>query len=104
MELISREEAINRIEEAFDMGDCYCDKFALRGIFKSLPTVEERKEGYWIDADEINEQLDTYLANCSVCNCQMDVHENRGYFKFCPNCGAKMQSQINTTENTDENE
>lgn len=52
---------------------------------------EEPNVGRWIDADVINEMLDTYLANCSVCNCQMDVHENRGYFKYCPNCGAKME-------------
>lgn len=88
MELISREEAVKKL------GD---DHFKNYGnaimIILDLPTVEERKEGHWIDADKINELLDTYLANCSVCNCQMDVHENRGYFKYCPNCGARMKGE-----------
>ena len=51
---------------------------------------EVRKEGKWIDDDEINEKLGTYFAHCSQCGFQMDVHNNRGYFNFCPNCGARM--------------
>ena len=61
-----------------------------REYLMPLPTVEERKEGRWIDTDYINLQLDTYLASCSECGYQMNVHNNRGYFKYCPNCGAKM--------------
>ena len=61
-----------------------------REYLMPLPTVEERKEGRWIDTDYINLQLDTYLASCSECGYQMNVHNNRGYFNFCPNCGARM--------------
>lgn len=43
--LISRDEAIKQIDEAFDIGGCYCDKYTIRGILRSLPTIEERKEG-----------------------------------------------------------
>lgn len=85
MELISREEAINRIEEAFDMGDCYCDKFALRGILKSLPTVEERKEGEWLDNKWLGKK-------CSICNWELH-YINFGQFKYCPNCGARMKGE-----------
>ena len=92
MELISRDEAKRKITEELDSIDHvpHWVYERLSTAIESIPTVEVRKDGKWIDADKINELLDTYLANCSVCNCQMDVHENRGYFKYCPNCGAKM--------------
>lgn len=88
MELISRDEAI---KTARMMIGLTADE--RENEIRAIPTVEERKEGKWIDAEEVNEMLDTYLANCSVCNCQMDVHENRGYFKYCPNCGARMKGE-----------
>lgn len=44
--------------------------------------VEERHKGEWIDEDG------TYYANCSKCGYQMDTHQERGYFRFCPNCGS----------------
>ena len=91
MELISREEVMRLAENGRLLSGSFGER--AKDIIKAIPTVEERKEGHWIDADEINEQLDTYLANCSVCNCQMDVHENRGYFKYCPNCGARMKGE-----------
>ena len=50
MKLISRDEAIKQIEEAFDMGECNCDRFALRGILKSLPAIERRE---WVPIKKI---------------------------------------------------
>lgn len=43
--------------------------------------------GKWIDEDPAFAE---YFANCSVCGYEIDVHNERGYFNFCPNCGAKM--------------
>lgn len=49
----------------------------------TMPTVEERDKGYWIDID-----LDTSI--CSVCrNPQEDET------KYCPECGAKMDGDNN---------
>ena len=94
MELISRDEAIVMLEdmEGRRDEDGYIRVYKCDVIdnLRSLPTIEERKEGEWIDTDYINLQLDTYLARCSECEYHMDVHNNRGYFKYCPNCGAKM--------------
>lgn len=96
MELISRDEAMRLLKEDLDASrsrgdDERADACLLHYIeISNLPTVEERKEGRWIDTDYINLQLDTYLASCSECGYQMNVHNNRGYFKYCPNCGAKM--------------
>lgn len=44
------------------------------------------QKGKWIDCKDI-----PYLANCSICGYQMDTHEERGYFNYCPYCGADMK-------------
>lgn len=84
--------ALNQLQELKDAEDMpMYFKPCLKEIIHTIQTdAQERKEGEWIDDDETNEKLDTYLANCSKCGYQMDVHNNRGYFNFCPNCGARM--------------
>ena len=47
----------------------------------------DRPKGKWIDENG------TYYANCSMCGYQMDTHQERGYFRYCPNCGAKMNGE-----------
>jgi len=86
MELISRDEALKQIDEAFDMGDCNCDRFALRGILKNLPTIEERKEGRWVSMFDEDE------SKCSECQAEYYYPVTRGY-NFCPNCGARMKGE-----------
>ena len=89
MELISKDDVIKALQK-WNCRDSESLTINPYEVLRDLPTIEERKEGEWIDDDEINEELDTYLANCSQCGYQMDVHNNRGYFNFCPNCGARM--------------
>ncbi len=98
MKLISRDEAVSILQDMYDRADSVHestdgDDWAweeMKALQFAIDTIEERKEGRWIDTDYINLQLDTYLASCSECGYQMNVHNNRGYFKYCPNCGAKM--------------
>lgn len=64
-----------------------------RAIFegiKRLPTIDHVKHGEWI--------YDKGLYRCTVCNNLLtvagwDIPEEQIYksFKFCPNCGAKME-------------
>lgn len=49
----------------------------------TMPTVEERDIGYWIDID-----LDTSI--CSVCKNPQEYET-----KYCPECGAKMDGDNN---------
>lgn len=49
----------------------------------TMPTVEERDKGYWIDID-----LDTSI--CSVCKNPQEYET-----KYCPECGAKMDGDNN---------
>ena len=39
-DLINRQDTIKAVDEAFQMGDCYCDKFAIKGLLNSLPSIE----------------------------------------------------------------
>ena len=54
-----------------------------RKISKLPPVTPQRMQGEWIDTDD-------NLANCSNCGYQIDIHQNRGYMNYCPNCGAEM--------------
>ena len=47
----------------------------------TIPTVEERKHGHWIDVD-----LDTSM--CSICKNPQEYET-----KYCPECGAIMDGK-----------
>ena len=101
-DLISRAEAI----EAIELVDWYhqnSNKDMVHGanddehqawykaddVYKALEAVPsaDRPRGEWIDENG------TYYANCSKCGYQMDTHQERGYFRFCPSCGADMRGE-----------
>lgn len=77
---IYRQDAIDAVN---DCGIC---------IQKIVDLPSAQLQGKWIDDNLINEMYDCLmLANCSVCGYQMDVRHERGYFRYCPNCGADMR-------------
>ena len=50
----------------------------------TMPTVEERKHGYWK-----GKPLAGYCTvRCSYC--RVSFEGNSGRWKYCPECGAKM--------------
>lgn len=51
---------------------------------KRMPTVEERKTGKWIASDDFDEWY-----WCSECRKGLTMFD--GTYKYCPNCGAKME-------------
>ena len=82
---ISRETVLKIFDEA-----CYIDGdwYVMMEKIEKLPSVTPtRPKGKWID----NSEEDSYYANCSHCNYQIDTHYERGYLNYCPNCGAKME-------------
>ena len=63
-------------------------------VIAEFPSVEpERKTGKWIG------EWDTYwygepivdIWRCSVCDKVFDEWEEKPDWKYCPNCGAKME-------------
>lgn len=70
-----------------------------RGKIQSLPSVTlAEKVGRWINHREhceINNLIPSGLGSyfwCSECDCGIDNKEwHRNYYKYCPNCGAKME-------------
>jgi hypothetical protein len=45
-DLISREEAIDIVDELFTLGDCYCDRFSVVGALRGLPSAEPEPEEF----------------------------------------------------------
>lgn len=75
-------EAVDEIKEL--MTDINGDAvYAVRmSDIRQLPSVTQ-KSGKWIDINGI-------YAECSSCNEEIYI---TGDFKYCPNCGAKMESE-----------
>ena len=81
---INREDAIKAISNGEPPEAHY--PFAYIDKINKVPSadVEPVNYGYWIDDEKFE------YANCSKCGLQIEPHEIRGYWRYCPNCGAKM--------------
>lgn len=83
-DLIRRSDAIKEIGNAFDMGDCYCDRHSIIGLMFSVPSVTvEPKHGEWI--------LNGNFAGLNHHKCSVCGKDEFRLWDFCPNCGAKMK-------------
>lgn len=80
-DLISRQAAIDSLLEAlYDLDEYdFVDKVFIEEELKRVPSVQTvQKTGRWID------------DNCSECG-QYVYHGDAN--NYCPNCGAKMESE-----------
>lgn len=73
-------EHLTRKKQALEMG---------------IKALEREKVGHWIDTDEWRETVDGfeqwgYFRKCSKCGYVFKFLEIDNY---CPNCGAKMESE-----------
>lgn len=73
-DLIDREQAINAMPDNLD--DWHSEELAIE-ILQNLPSAE--KTGYWYDKGSLS-------CRCSECGCKSPQE-----FKYCPNCGARME-------------
>lgn len=97
---ISREavEKITWEEPSYD--DALNVLTEVRDKVRALPPVTPRPKGKWIDHKKHCENLGVKPSGlgtyewCSNCDCGIDVTEfHRNHYNFCPNCGAKMESE-----------
>lgn len=59
---------------------------------EEAPTIEAEpvRHGYWENA---NGRPKTYIRKCSVCGKEAYFCGRGCSYKFCPNCGAKMDKE-----------
>lgn len=94
IDCISRADAIGSIAvecsaEKLDID--YAKFLMLRRAIKALPTVTPiRPKGHWIV-----EKGGSYLGKRNACcsNCKDFYSSDWNVFNYCPNCGAKMESE-----------
>lgn len=65
------------------------DVIAVHNAIKNAPTIEAEpvRHGYWENA---NGRPKTYIRKCSVCGKEAYFCGRGCSYKFCPNCGCKM--------------
>jgi hypothetical protein len=83
-DLIKRSDAIDMINEAFDIGDCFCDRYGLIGAFQTIP-IAGRPQGKWINQHENGHGF--WVGTCNQCSKENRVNN------FCPYCGAQMKGE-----------
>ena len=49
------------------------------------------KRGKWIDREETQDYIKVKHRICSVCYREPSAWSSRKKFKYCPNCGARME-------------
>lgn len=75
----------------------YCLKFVQQWFREELEVIEmdfeSVRHGRWIDTEP--EYCDCYAKNAYVCsNCRDFYTLDWKYMKYCPNCGAKMDEEV----------
>lgn len=95
IDIISRQAVIKTIERA--NGALYWNKTLMENLvlaMKAIPTIDPVKRGKWKCFIEIGsglyDSIDIPRAECSECGFKVP-EEWGGWFKFCPNCGARME-------------
>ena len=65
---------------------------AVTNMIGDAPTIEAEpvRHGYWENA---NGRPKTYIRKCSVCGKEAYFCGRGCSYKFCPNCGAKMEGE-----------
>ena len=90
MRLIDADRAL---EIVLDQGIAHPNAYHLTNyatlILREAPTIEAEpvRHGYWENA---NGRPKTYIRKCSVCSKEAYFCGRGCSYKYCPNCGEKM--------------
>lgn len=81
LDCISRQQAIDAVK---NICNTPCNEYFVKAIESLPPVTPTERTGEWIE----DGYYDSPFRICSYCGYE---HQNqRGMWKFCPNCGAKM--------------
>lgn len=70
----------------------YSEKKIRKALEKGIEALENQKTGHWIKLIEDYPLYDMRYKGCSICRTHYPTYEIRR-FKYCPNCGAKMEDK-----------
>lgn len=71
-------------------------KSCLRMTIKHMPTIDAEpiRHGHWVDGND-----SIIIGTCSVCGWSVFIGETDvSGMPYCPNCGAKMDEEVNENE------
>ena len=58
---------------------------------KKLPSEQPQRTGRWELIDDTEFRVPGY--RCSVCHCECEDWGKKPTYRFCPNCGARMEGE-----------
>lgn len=102
MRLIDADAAKKKLLKLSEVIDVYDEYFnGVRIGYKraahslvTIPTVEERKQGYWLKKHHVSDSSEFTAICCSSCGYKVDFFWNDWQnSKYCPNCGAEMKGE-----------
>lgn len=64
-------------------------------VVKSAPTIEAEpiRHGHWVDAEIQTFNISEPIEVCSECDTFFLLKHTGGGYKYCPECGAKMDEE-----------
>lgn len=62
----------------------YCDV-----IRQTLEEAKQERTGRWELIDDTEFRIPGY--RCSICHCECEDWDKKPTYRFCPNCGARME-------------
>ena len=92
MRLIDADAMLARLEEwnTSDSTDKALYNFTLHRVLEQ-PTIEPQRTGRWELIDDTEFRIPGY--RCSVCHCECEDWDKKPTYRFCPNCGARMEEE-----------
>lgn len=93
---MTREEAIEQFKYSIELikqdGKDYLDERDIPMLKMAIEAIENQKIGHWIEIDDYPHED----FECDCCGGKVyGTEEPYEEYKYCPNCGAKMEGENN---------